>query len=276
LDWYNFYVPTPFYHINLAEELINCTELPDEISTFLKAWRCVFLFSCTAPDVQVISGGARQQTHFFNLPIIEDDLPAWEQMLVQYPQLKATELISDSQQAFIAGYLCHLQADWLWVKELFTPIFGPQCTWGTFRQRLYYHNALRAYLDLHILPGLSTGMDTCLSQIEPDGWLPFIDDAYLRQWRDLISHQLEPGAIPQTVEVFSSRQGISAPEYYALLESEDRMHTEVFAHLSLQRIQAYRLSVIRENIALLASYMASSLHPNKKIINKTGTQGVYP
>jgi hypothetical protein len=226
--------------------------------------------------VQVISGGARQQTHFFNLPIIEDDLPAWEQMLVQYPQLKATELISDSQQAFIAGYLCHLQADWLWVKELFTPIFGPQCTWGTFRQRLYYHNALRAYLDLHILPGLSTGMDTCLSQIEPEGWLPFIDDAYLRQWRDLISHQLEPGAIPQTVEVFSSRQGISAPEYYALLESEDRMHTEVFAHLSLQRIQAYRQRVIRENIALLASYMASSLHPNKKIINKTGTQGVHP
>jgi hypothetical protein len=276
LDWYNFYVPTPFYHLNLAEELINSPELPDEVAALLKAWRCVFLFGCTAPDVQVISGDARQQTHFFNLPIQEHDLAAWELMLAQYPQLKGAESISASQRAFLAGYMCHLQADWLWVKELFTPIFGPHCTWGTFRQRLYYHNVLRAYLDLRILPELNAGMDTCLNQIEPDNWLPFVDDAYLRQWRDLLSHQLEPGAIPQTVEVFSSRQGISAPEYYALLESEDRMQTEVFTHISLQRIHLYRQRVIKENIGLLSKYMAFSLHPLRKFSDETKMQGAHP
>jgi hypothetical protein len=276
LDWYNFHVPTPFYHLHLAEELIHHPELPKKISTLLHTWRCAFLFGSTAPDVQVISGGTRQQTHFFNLPVQADDIPAWQLMLVQYPQLKDTELLSDGQTAFIAGYLCHLQADWLWVKDLFTPVFGPDCTWGTFRQRLYYHNVLRTYLDLQTLPKLCPGMDGCLSQVEPKAWLPFVDDWHLRQWRDLISCQLEPGAIPQTVEVFSSRQGISAPEYYDLLESDERMQTEVFAHISLRRVQTYRQRIIQDNLALLSDYLVLSLHPLRKPLDETRLQSIQP
>jgi hypothetical protein len=260
LGWYNFYVPTPFYHLHLAEELINHLTSPKMLSIFLQTWRCVFLFGCTAPDVQVVSGQERKETHFFNLPIQADDQPAWEVILAKYPQLHGTELHREGQKAFMAGYLCHLQADWLWVQQLFMPIFGPRCTWGTFRQRLYYHNILRAYLDLHILTELSAGMDNCLCQVEPDDWLPFVSDGHLRQWRDLIFQQLKPGAAPQTVEVFSSRQGISAPEYYALLESEDRMQTEVFTHIPLWLVQSYQRSVIQENIRLLSNYLAFSLH----------------
>jgi hypothetical protein len=269
-------VPTPFYHLHLAEELIIHPELPKNLRLFLQTWRCDFLFGTTAPDVQVVSGQARQETHFFNLPIQAEDQPAWEFMLVKLPQLQGTEPLPERQKAFIAGYLCHLQADWLWVKELFIPIFGPRCTWGTFRERLYYHNVLRAYLDLRILPKLSTGLDLCLSQVEPDDWLPFVGDDYLRQWRDLIFQQLRPGATPQTVEVFSSRQGISAPEYYALLESAERMQTEVFTHIPLELIQAYRYGVIRENIRLLSNYLAFSLHPIGKPFDGTIFQRVHP
>jgi hypothetical protein len=276
MGWYNFYVPTPFYHLHLAEELISHPELPKKISLFLQTWRCIFLFGTTAPDVQVVSGQRRDETHFFNLPIQADDQPAWEVMLARLPQLQGTEPLPEHQKAFISGYLCHLQADWLWVKELFIPIFGPRCTWGTFRQRLYYHNVLRAYLDLRILPELSAGLDLCLSQVEPDDWLPFVGDEYLRQWRDLIFRQLKPGASTQTVEVFSSRQGISAPEYYALLESAERMQTEVFEHIPLELIHTYRQGVMQENIRLLSNYLAFSLHPVGKPVNGTIFQRVHP
>ena len=268
-------MPTPFYHLHLAEELIHHPELPKKIRDILQTWRCVFLFGNTAPDVQVISGAARQQTHFFKIPIQADDLPAWELMLMQYPQLSGTEALTECQRVFIAGYLCHLQADWLWVKELFTPIFGPRCNWGTFHQRLYYHNVLRAYLDLRILPELSTGMDQCLSQVQPEGWLPFVKDVHLRQWRDLLFHQLEPGATPRTVEVFSSRQGISAPEYYALLESDERMQSEVFTHVSLRHVQTYRQKVIRENLGLLSNYLAFCLHLLRKTLDDSKLQSVH-
>jgi hypothetical protein len=156
--------------------------------------------------------------------------------------------------------LCHLQADWLWVKDIFAPVFGPQCTWGNFSERLYLHNVLRAYLDVRILPKLGSGMDACLRQVDPRGWLPFVKDHHLRQWRDLLSPQLQPGALSQTVEVFSSRQGISAPEFHALLASEERMQLEIFKHIPLLQIQSYQQRVLEENSHLISNYLAFSLH----------------
>lgn len=249
-------MPTPFYHLSLAEDLLRHPLLPEEIRQFLHNSRCVFLFGNTAPDVQVVSGQPRQQTHYFNLPIQAGDPPAWELLLSEHPQLVDARQLPAAKAAFLAGYLCHLQADWLWVKEIFAPVFGPHCSWGTFRERLYLHNVLSAYLDVCILPGLRPGMDACLCQVEPEGWLPFVEDRHLIEWRDLLFPQLQPGASTYTVEVFSSRQGISAPEFHALLESEERMQQEVFAHLPLQQVQSYHQRVLDENTRLLSDYLA--------------------
>jgi hypothetical protein len=269
-------VPTPFYHLSLAEELLNHPALPEKMSQFLHAYRCVYLFGNTAPDVQVVSGQPRQETHFFDLPIPAGASLPWEMLLSAHPHLAEAEELPKSQVAFLAGYLCHLLADWLWVKDIFTPIFGPRSTWGTFHQRLYYHNVLRAYLDLHILPKLSPGMDTCLSRVEPDGWLPFVQDCHLAEWRDLLFPQLHSGAATQTVEVFSSRQGISAPEYYALLESENRMQKEIFEHLPQRLVQSYRQRVLNDSIQLLSDYLASTLHQMNPSIEGMSFQGVQP
>jgi hypothetical protein len=256
-----FLMPTPFYHLSLADDLLRRPSLAEPVRQFLQASRCAFLFGNTAPDVQVVSGQPRQVTHFFNLPIQIGDPPAWELLLSAYPQLDDAGHIPMSQAAFLGGYLCHLQADWLWVKEIFAPVFGPQCSWGTFNERLYLHNVLRAYLDVRILPTLGRGMDACLRQVEPEGWLPFVRDDYLCEWRNLLFPQLQPGAATQTVEVFSSRQGISAPEFHALLASEERMQMEVFERLPLQKIQHYYQQVLDENGHLLSKYLAFTLHP---------------
>jgi len=255
-----FLVPTPFYHLNLAEDILRHPTLPEPIRQFLQASRGAFLLGNTAPDVQVVSGQPRQMTHFFNLPIKAWDPPAWELLLDDYPQLVDAGQIPVPQAAFVSGYLCHLQADWMWVKELFAPVFGPQCTWGTFRERLYLHNVLRAYLDERILTKLGTGMDACLSQVEPENWLPFVEDHHLRMWRNLLFPQLQPGALTQTVAVFSSRQGISTPEFHALLGSEERMRLEVFERIPLQHIQGYHKRVLDENSCLLSEYLAFTLH----------------
>ncbi len=55
-------------------------------------------------------------------------LPAWEVFLENYSSLSDPRQIPPEQAAFLAGYLCHLQADWLWVKDIFDPIFGPSST----------------------------------------------------------------------------------------------------------------------------------------------------
>jgi len=233
------------------------------------------MFGNTAPDVQVVSGQARQETHFFNLPILAGDRPAWAGIFVEFPQLAVFGVLPSTQVAFLAGYVCHLQADWLWVNDIFAPFFGPRCSWATFRQRLYYHNVLRAYLDTHILPELPKGMDACLSQVEPKSWLPFVADHHLVEWRDLLSPQLQAGGNIQTVEVFSSRQGISPPEYYALLASESRMQQEIFNHFPLELVNLYRQKVLKENIHLLSDIMAFTLHPTDTPTKGEIFQGVH-
>jgi hypothetical protein len=269
-----FHVPTPFYHLSLAEDLLQHPALPEDVRHFLHDYRCVFLFGNTAPDVQVVSGQPRQLTHFFSLPIQNGDPPAWELLLSEYPQLADAQQIPASQAAFLAGYLCHLQSDWIWVKEIFAPVFGPQCTWGTFSQRLYLHNVLRAYLDIRILPELRTGVDVCLSQIQPRGWLPFVDDHYLINWRNLLSPQLQPGATTQTVEVFSLRQGVSAPEFHALLDSEERMQLEVFERLPLRQVVNYHQRVLEMNSRLLSDYLAFTLHQTNTPVEGKVLHGV--
>jgi hypothetical protein len=127
---------------------------------------------------------------------------------------------------------------------------------------------LRAYLDLHILPELHPGMDVCLHHVTSAGWLPFVQDRFLNQWRDLLSPQLQPGAAAQTVEVFAARQGISVSAYYDLLESGERMQQEVFDHLPLGHVQSYRQRLLDENSQLLSHYLAFTrqdfLSPNER------------
>ena len=245
-------MPTPFYHLSLAEEILAHPELPAGMRLFLSEHRSEFLFGNTAPDVQVVSGQPRASTHFFDLPLQPDERPAWEKFLASNPRLANLGELPAAQAAFVAGYLCHLQADIFWIKEIFIPVFGRRSQWESFPKRLYLHNVLRAYLDRKILPELSNGAG--ISGVNPDRWLPFVQDIHLISWRDFLTSQLHPGARIQTVEVFAARQGISPDAYYALLCSEERLDEEIFTHLPRQALDDYRQEIIRENLSLLGYY----------------------
>ncbi len=269
--WYNFPVPTPFYHLSVAADLLKSAGrapgLPEEqarsvlsesVRRLLEGQTCIFLLGNTAPDVQVVSGQPRQATHFFGLPIDESAPPPWELILRTYPSLARPERLPADHATFLAGYLCHLLADWLWIKDIYAPVFGPDCAWGTFPQRLVLHNVLRAYLDRGVLESLPAGSGFCLDGVSPKGWLPFVDDRRLVEWRDYLSRQLHPGAAAETVEVFARRAGVSPGEFHSLLDSPERMQVEVFARMPLPRLVAYRRQVLAESARLLNEYLSRS------------------
>ncbi len=139
----------------------------------------------------------------------------------------------------------------VWVQKIFFPIFGPFAGWQTMKQRLYLHNALRSYLDYELLPRLPGKLGQVLGEALPDNWLPFVEDSYLRDWRDFVSRQLLPGASVHTVEVFAARQGISPEEYYRLIQSEDRLEQEIFKRLPRQALVDYKQQVLDDSVALL-------------------------
>lgn len=269
---YNNDVPTPFYHLSIAESLIKHSALPDPLHRLLESNPGPFLLGNTAPDVQVISGQERQATHFFKFPIQTESQPPWEAMLAAHTNLAHPGLLPGAKAAFIAGYLCHLQADWMWISEIYLPAFGPSRTWGTFHNRLYLHNVLRAYLDSQVLTALSPATPQHLGDSQPDQWLPFVKDRYLRVWRDYLARQLAPGAVIETIEVFAARQGISPAEFHHLLDSEERMEQEIFVHLPRGVLSAYRERVIDASFQLLTSYLGQSrrqnIHKNSKPLGK--------
>lgn len=248
-------MPTPFYHLWVAEELLQHPDLPAEIHELLGQQRAAFMLGNTAPDVQTISGQLRVATHFFDLPILPDSPHAWQLMLASYPRLAQADRLPAPQAAFLVGYLCHLQADWLWITDIFTPIFGPGVNWLTFKQRLYLHNVLRAYLDRQILPDLLPATGDYLSHATPQDWLPFVEDRHLCQWRDWLAEQLCPGCEPQTVTVFAVRHGLPEEDFYLLLASEEKLEEEIFTHLPRRRLGDYRNRLVEANLYLLASYL---------------------
>jgi hypothetical protein len=218
--------------------------------------RGAFLLGNTAPDVQVVSGQERQATHFFKVPIRPGSPLPWTRLLTVYPALAYPAVLPGAQASFLAGYLCHLQADWSWIRLIFSPVFGPECSWGTFPERLYLHNVLRSYLDMQVMPELPARTAGRLRHTHPKNWLPFVEDRHLLEWRDYLAQQLEPGAAAQTVEVFAARQGISPTEFYQLLESEERMDQQVFSHLPRHVLKVYRQQLVELNVKSLESFFS--------------------
>ena len=252
--WYNFNVPTPFYHLAVAESLLHHPDLSNNVRESLMEQRGAFLFGNTAPDVQVVSGQERHATHFFKVPIRPGSQLPWTRLISAYPALARPDVLTGAQAAFLAGYLCHLQADWYWILLIFAPVFGPDSTWGTFPERLYLHNVLRSYLDMQVMSELPARTPGRLKQVRPKNWLPFVEDRHLLEWRDYLAQQLEPGAAAQTVEVFAARQGISPGEFYQLLESEERMDEQVFSRLPRRSLSVYRGGLVELNLRTLESF----------------------
>jgi len=248
-------VPTPFYHLSIAEELLASPDLPESVRTFLLNERSAFLLGKTAPDVQTLSGQSRTETHFYRIPLVIA-VPPWEKMFARYPHLGRPEQLSPPHTAFISGYICHLQADIIWITDLFAPYFLPLIAKTRRKQVGYLHNVLRAYLDALILAKLPLDIGAQLADVHPGGWLPFVEDEYMVNWRDYLAQQLMPGAKAQTVEVFASRLDMPAESFMELLSSESRMEAEVFSFVPRQVLVEYRQKLVSANLELLTEFLA--------------------
>jgi hypothetical protein len=252
-------VPTPFYHLGIADDLLAEDTLPATARALLKAQRAAFYFGKTAPDVQSLSGQSRPATHFYKVPVV-DFSPPWERMFSRHPELAQPQNLSPARAAFIAGYICHLQADIIWIKDLFIPYFIPLLARTKRKQVGYLHNVLRAYLDQQILPNLQPDLSSQLKSVRPNGWLPFVQNPHLIGWRDYLAGQLAPGAKIETVEVFAERTRMPVESFLELLHSEDRMQAEVFSLIPPEVLVEYRRKLVSANLELLTDYL-DDFHP---------------
>ncbi len=248
-------MPTPIQHLALAAEVLRGGDLPPAVSGWLNARRGPFLLGHTAPDVQTVSGQAREETHFYAIPRTSSQ-PAYEALFEAYPALARAETLPPAQAAFIAGYISHLLLDELWLDEIFFRYFARE-RWGTQRERALLHNVLRTWMDGQALQRLDGDIVQALREAEPRGWLPFVSDAHLRTWRDWLVEQLGPGREVQTAEVFAQRMGVPVAEIESILHSPQQMEERIFSHIPLAALQNFYRAGYTRSIESVNWYLAN-------------------
>jgi len=244
-------VPTPFYHLSLAEEILDHPVLEADAAGFFREYKAAFFLGNTAPDVQTVSGQDRRATHFFDVPIAYESESAWERMLLYFPELACRKQLRPDQAAFIAGYICHLLADWHWVLKIYMPYFYSPVIWETHTQQSYMHNVLRTHLDQQLFPSLNPHMGLFLQSLKPDHWLPFVRDEHLVEWKEILADQLTSGGEAKTSQIFAERLGLPVEKFYAFISSPQRLQDELYAYVPATIEIRYHQQIIWESVRQL-------------------------
>jgi hypothetical protein len=246
-------MPTPVMHLTLAEEILRGRDLKPAARRLLVRQRGPFLLGNTAPDVQTVSGQARDETHFYSIPRTTDR-PAYETLFAAHPELARARRLPPARAAFVAGYIAHLVLDELWLDDIFLRYFGGQQDWGTWPERAFLHNVLRTWMDRRDLQRLNGTVAMALRTAQPRGWLPFVEDDHLKAWRDWLVEQLGPGRSVQTAEIFARRMGVPVAEVEAVLRSPQQMEARVFGRTSPAVLQSFHDTGYERSVTFINWY----------------------
>ena len=234
--------------------MLRRDDLSPHVAGLLTEHQGAFLLGHTAPDVRSVSGQDREDSHFYTVPRSSSE-PACERLLAEHPALTCSDLVTAPQIAFVAGYLAHLELDELWLDEVFQVFV--QGGWAPLRQRLLLHNVLRTWLDYQAQERLGRHVAQTLRSVQPNGWLAFVRDEDLREWRDWLVRQLAPGHRMETAEVFAERMGIRASEIDAVAQSPELMEERVFSHFPESALTSFQTAGYRRSISLVDAYVGA-------------------
>ncbi len=227
-------MPTPFTHLLTAQRLLADPAVPSAQRALLTAQVGAFVLGGVVADAQGSPGLSREQTHFYNYEYPVSD-PAWQTMLARYPALRG--VTDPAQRAFLAGYVMHISMDEIWSLEMTGPHFARR-EWAEHRQRFLMLHILLIYMDERDRAGLDEVLSAALQAAEPDHWLPFLSDDVIRQWRDLIAPQIAPGGVSETLDIYGARLGKTPDDLRAILDSPERMQTELWANVPPEVVAA--------------------------------------
>ena len=240
-------------HLQVAEGIIAHDQLLPVVRKLIDRHFPAFYMGNVAPDVQSVSGAPRSDTHFYDLPPRPGDR-AYRTMLATYPALANVAGLQPEQAVFVAGYCAHLMLDLRWYHEVLIPYFVDPPEWDDNHQRFVVHNTLLTYLDKMAVESLPKNAVLTLAAAEPKEWLPFVDDADLIHWRDVLVDQLQPNAPLRTIEIYAGRLYMSPEEFAANLEQPDWMDEHLFKRVPVDSVIGMVLSAVAESAFLINDY----------------------
>jgi len=147
-----------------------------------------YYLGSTAPDIRAMTRWPREQTHFAPLSV-EEVGTGTSTMFRMHPELQ--EDMSPASRAFLAGYVCHLASDEVWITSVFRPHFDTaedSRLTGDQVEANIWDRAMQLDMDRQALPQIS-------GDSHPEKWLacsdhnvsmPFFEEGLLGEWKDRV------------------------------------------------------------------------------------------
>jgi hypothetical protein len=240
-------MPTPFTHLDAACRWLHDDALPADLRRCLAAHDGAYLLGSIAADCQMLNRMRREDTHFYAYDRPLTDHP-WRVMLNTFPALAQPD---EAQRAFVTGYVGHLAMDEVWWLEMMRPHFGER-EWAARPRRFFLLHIILSHMDERDEPSARLSAER-LRLAEPSGWLPFIDDATLRGWRDLIYGQIKAGGSSQTLPIISGRIGVPVAELRAFLDAPAQM-AELWTPIPPLLLAEVEAKMYRQGIEQMSAY----------------------
>ena len=218
--------------------------------------RGAFLLGAISPDVRAVSGQPREVTHFFTIPPT-GERPAHLVMLDRYPDLHSAPGANPLQTAFVAGYITHLVMDETWLDMIVMPyLFIEGKRWGLQHPNWRLYSLLMTWLEYRAAENVTAETWDLLSSAEPEGWLPFVTDRHLRQWRNHVVRQVQKGGARLISALFASTNGITPRALEQIVLSPGRMAQEAFEHVAREQLVAFEQTATEHSEAAVIAYLA--------------------
>jgi len=111
-------MPLLYLHLSLANEAAELLRHP-----VVDLNMGDYLVGSISPDVHYIGGVFRKETHFFDFD--EQECESGTSLFFKaHPDLAGGSKLDTATKSFVAGYLSHLIADEIWIKDIYRPFFG--------------------------------------------------------------------------------------------------------------------------------------------------------
>lgn len=241
-------MPTPFSHLLVNGHLLEDDAVPVSIRDSLNAERPAYVLGSTVPDARINVPDSRAATHFYRYDTPMEQ-PPWRVMLAKYPSLAQPK--SPAHRAFVAGYVAHLAVDEIWSLEMLGPHFAFTEWGGTQRHRFFVLHLLLIDMDERDLAQLPAWMPSAYAASEPAGWLPFMPDETICEWRNLMHRQIKPGGSSETLRIFGERVRRTPAQLRALASNPRWMQRELWANVppsALAEVEAHMLAHARDTL----------------------------
>jgi hypothetical protein len=195
---------------------------------------------------------SRGETHFFEYAANVEPHPC-DAMLEAHPSLGSAQ---GEHRAFMTGYLAHLAMDVTWAEDMLFPYFYDQHDWADETTRYNMLHVLLCHLDARDFRQWDARFPDELAAARPDGWLPFLPDHDLAQWRELVADQICSSCHSKTIEVLGSRVKIGPEGLRNLLHDPAMMQFELWDHVPMAVVKNVENQMYRAMVEQITRYMA--------------------